>query len=235
MTVRPILFSAPMVKALLAGRKTQTRRVLRVPDRLDASRGYVDPGLGGGAYLKAPTKAFWADDEVIERVYPFCEVGDLLWVRETWRRDGADSIAQATADFEDAMGPQLGPTFYKADHHPFAPTKWWPGIHMPRWASRLTLEVTETRVQRLQEISDVDAIDEGVIGLGMPTSGPPEATGKPPLGAGPRQRFSMLWDSINGKRPGAAWTDNPWIVAITFKVHRGNVDTMPTTKREVAA
>lgn len=218
MTIRPILFSAPMVNALLAGKKTQTRRILkRQPDARCTEAFQGSDGVWRFSRPTARSPISHAADDMRLRYAP----GDLLWVRETWRRDGADSIGQATADFEDAMGPQLGPTFYKADHHPLAPLKWWPGIHMPRWASRLTLEVTQVRVERLQEISEEDVIAEGCPGCLGPNPDFPDEWDPHPV-----EEFRDLWESINGKRAGATWADNPWIVALTFKVHRANVDSV---------
>lgn len=96
---------------------------------------------------------------------------------------------------------------------------WRPGIHMPRWASRLTLTVTSVRVQRLQDISEEDAIAEGVDAVSMADAPRQTAWSR-------RQDFAQLWDSINGKHPCAAWSDNPWIVALTFSVTKQNIDAL---------
>lgn len=129
-TSRPILFSAPMVRAILDGTKTQTRRALKGAQPADP----VDRWLAAGQVLRCPYGA----------------LGDTLWVRETWRGD---------------------PVEYRADTHSHGPAdgsrdaesvNWRPSIFMPRWASRLTLRITEVRVERLQEISEDDAAAEGV-------------------------------------------------------------------------
>lgn len=217
MTDRPIIFSGPMVRAILDGKKTQTRRVLRGV-RADGTRWVFGKKYSGVIY----------DDEhqFRERGHEdeYCpyRVGDRLWVRETWKRDGADSIAAATADFEDAMGPQLGPTFYAADAPPMGPSRYWPSIHMPRWASRLTLTVTEVRVQRLQDISEEDAIADGAVKLVM--EGDAEAFYLDHERGTHRCGFAGLWDHINGKREGATWDDNPWVVALTFTAEKRNID-----------
>lgn len=190
---RPILFSGPMVRALLEGRKTQTRRSLR-PEHV-------------GRLL--------ADDQSSGHEFcPYGQPGDRLWVRETWaparNGDTGKVVAIYRADWT-ANGSPEGPSYD-------ATWKGWkPSIHMSRWASRLTLEVTEVRVQRLQEISEEDARSEGV-GESL-VSGFTDAEATAFLGAlvdgGPVQGFRVLWDSINGP---TAWNANPWVWAVSFGV-----------------
>lgn len=232
MTDRPIIFSGPMVRALLAGTKTQTRRLLRVPAYLDADAGYPDPGIGAGGYLKAPERD---EPAIVHRAYPPAEIGDRLWVRETW---AVGMCAEGLAPAE------LSPGFWRHDNggcwyraggepaHAISPRgKWRPAIHMPRWASRLTLTVTNVRVERLQDISETDAEAEGIE---------PNQDGRlrvvgwrnyqddASVFDDKRQSFRSLWDSINGDRPGAAWADNPWIYAPTFTVARHNIAAAPS-------
>lgn len=229
-----------MVKALVAGRKTQTRRILNIPVQLDTSQAWADPGLGAGGYLKAPTKEFLADDEVIKRVYPRFEVGDRLWVRETW----------AVGKCADGLKPSYlspgcwkhdnGGCWYRADDAqpatPISPRgNWRPSLFMPRWASRLTLTATDVRVQRLQEISEEDALAEGVKkvrdhcyvveGFGYDLSGLCHSS--------PTTAYAILWDGINQKA-GKRWDDNPWIVACTFRVELRNIDRVPVKSAEAA-
>jgi len=189
MTIRPILFSGPMVRALLDGRKTQTRRVLKPTD---------DTGT-----IHAPDTPYAS--------------GDLLYVRECFtltQHEKAVYRADATDQTE-----QRWSTISPGD--PDNEVLWKPSIHMPRWASRLTLKVNDVRVQRLQEINDGDAAAEGV-----------QAEGEWPLkGAGRLENFERLWNNLNEKR-GFGWASNPWIVALIFSVHRVNVDQL---KDEVAA
>lgn len=221
MTDRPILFSGPMVNALLDGRKTQTRRVLRVPAPFDPS-----------------------DNISVEIATGFIEPqfrrGDRLWVRETWRPhylgDGIwDLDVSYAADGErrrinDGEFGKKDWTWPKAaDRGNVSP------LFMPRWASRLTLTVNEVRVQRLQEMSDADAVAEGVE---MESADPPfyyvpgiwphsiTAVGiEEPGGRHAARSFAKLWDSLNAHR--APWDSNPWVVALSFTVRRGNIDQAP--------
>ncbi|WP_113154909.1 hypothetical protein [Nitratireductor sp. OM-1] len=199
MTDRPILFSGPMIRALLEGRKTQTRRILK--PQPPADMGLV------GVYAPALTAVFGyvtpdADFKVPLRYMP----GDRLWVREAWKpipksRPGSYFVPGS---------PFYGlDTFYQADGNCplWANGPWKPSIHMPRWASRLTLIVTEVRVERLQEITWQDAKAEGISG-GYHQS-----------------EFASLWDSLNASR-GFGWDANPWVVALTFNVIRQNIDAM---------
>ena len=235
MTDRPLLFSAPMVKALLAGTKTQTRRLLKIPAWLDAGAAWADPGLGAGGYLKAPATG----GDTVERVRSPYAVGDRLWVRETW----------AVGKCSDGLSPSMlspgfwlhdnGGIWYAAGGEPAAPVSprstWRPSIFMPRWASRLTLTVSDVRVQRLHEISEADAMAEGVCTFLEST----DSTRWGNLSADDRammvrihygsavKAYSHLWETINGAD---AWPVNPWVVAVTFTVHECNVDRMPAAK-----
>ena len=192
--VEPILFSGPMVRALLDGRKTQTRRVLREDER----QRYA--------------------------------VGDVLWVKEEWsgHYHFRDTPPAKRVSFMTPDGPILREDiWYWADGRPATGDYERPRspLFMPRWASRITLEVTAVRVQRLQEISDDDALAEGVTkvrdhcyviqGFGYDLSGLCHSS--------PIVPFAHLWDSLSGKR-GYGWDQNPWVIAPTFSVHNQNVD-----------
>ena len=210
MADRPILFSGPMVRAILEGRKSQTRRVISTAER--KTRPNLFDGTWSDSYVLDPGNASWREQE-----YPW-RVGDRLYVRETWK---PHSIY---AHLPPRDMPRAA-VFYAADER-YAPsnTPWKPGIHMPRWASRITLNVTDVRVQRLQEISDDDA-DAEVFGGDYPHRVLPELfpdadeAGRHSL----PECFSRLWDSINAAR-GYGWETNPWVVAITFDAIRQNID-----------
>jgi len=216
MKERPILFSGPMVRAILEGRKTQTRRLVS-PMLIEA---LGDPST----WQMATASSWWAfnhlANEMQHFISPFGQPGDRLWVRETWGlddcgEDGKRVIWQATCEAAWVMPRnELGEIYYLPSD--YNPGRWRPSIHMPRWASRLTLEVTEVRVQRLQEISEEDAMAEGALADRQRL----EVAGATLIADVPsaRRAFRRLWDSINGEREGCAWTANPWVWAITFKV-----------------
>lgn len=203
MTDRPILFSAPMVRALLAGTKTQMRRVIR--PRHNPNRPSLFDGTWSDSYVLDPDNQKWRDD-----AYPW-RVGDRLWVREAWRTERTfDEVRPRDLPIFELPGL---PIFYEANDN--GQTSTWgnpwgekrrPSMFMLRWASRLTLVVTGVKVERLQDISEEDAQAEGCDGgsLCVPV-------------------FRDLWKSING--PGS-WEANPWVVALTFSVHKQNIDAM---------
>lgn len=195
MSDRPILFSAPMVRALLAGTKTQTRRAVRPqPDWVHE----------GGAERRSG-----ADFAMIR--CPYGVPGDRLWVRETW------TFGVGDCGHRDDGGPYR----YGADGGFSA--RWRPSIHMPRVASRITLEVTGVRVERLQAISEADCMAEGVQGHPLrPDDGWPICTGfmvgaddgKTTLHPKPQDAYRRLWESINGA---GSWAANPWVWVVEFK------------------
>jgi hypothetical protein len=196
MKERPILMSAPMVRAILAGMKTQTRRALR---------GFYPPNRPEYDSETGRLELFNGDEVVCGIRCPYGRPGDRLWVRESWSHD-ADSTEQCRASIEDAMGGgDFGP-YYRATEVAPDTLRWMPSIHMPRWASRITLEITGVRVERLHDISEADAQAEGAEhihrfdGLKWHTG---HASG-----------FEALWEQING--PGS-WDANPWVWVIEFK------------------
>jgi hypothetical protein len=185
MRERPILFSGPMIRAILDGTKTQTRRVIRPQPGAEVNR--YEPGFVNEAWQSG----------FVDVSCPYGAPGDRLWVRETWGR-----LYEPPPDDSE-------PTFYRADYDAEALAtqvlpRWKPSIHMPRWASRITLEVTGVRVERLREITEADAEAEGVSSnLETRTLA--------------RDEFRALWESINGKRPGCAWEQNPWVWVVEFR------------------
>ena len=217
MNEKPIIFSGEMVRAIQDERKTQTRRVVvPQPDTkgLGWAWGYADRrkipngprGAAGGDV------AYMSDS--LSRYCPYGQPGDHLWVRETFgilQPTHADSIGQSIDPFPvfRANGDEA-PAW---DEGPFEFSGWKPSIHMPRWASRITLEVISVRVERVQDISEEDAEAEGC-----------ETERIPYLHNGqivqmdirsPRAVFSVLWDSINAKR-GYSWDSNPWVWVVEF-------------------
>lgn len=245
MTDRPILFSAPMIRALLAGTKTQTRRTIK-PTRQQMNEWAPNLSIcpsarisgswiafdhpGGGPYTCVPVRF---------------AVGDRLWVRESYFQTGhwepvENRLTKSgrqkwkfvpTGDV--VFDP---PTRFRKGRHNNDPGKVMAhqrlGRFMPRAASRLTLTVTDVRVERLQEISEADAIAEGIYRLGglYCHSRPGDRFGSEnaiSVPAGWDQAiyaYQALWDRINGA---GAWDANPWVVAVSFDVRRGNIDEPP--------
>ena len=179
MKERPILFSGPMVRALLAGTKTQTRRVVKkLPITLNRETNSLEvdgENIANGRFAKLVA-------------CPYGQPGDRLWVRETF------------GHFErnDNFTPGCE-VFYRADGECLEIKPWRPSIHMPRWASRITLEITSVRVERLQDISEADAIAEGVY------TDPARSA---------YDAYAQLWDEING--PGS-WAANPWVWVLELR------------------
>lgn len=204
MTSRPILFSGPMVRALLDGSKTQTRRVVkRLPWYDSITNRWIVYSKGLIALqFNTGREAFAA----LPIVSPYGQPGCRLWVRETWAH-GIHALA--------ANRDEDGPFVYAASDSPQhrLGDKWKPSLHMPRRASRITLEITGVRVERLQDISEADAQAEGARECDP-------VSGREVLLAGQSQRgsfilhFRQLWESING--PGS-WDLNPWVWVIEFK------------------
>ena len=186
MNERPIIFSGPMVRAILAGTKTQTRRVVK-PQPMPYARPNEQAMVYGCKQC------------------PY-EVGSFLWVRETWAVDG-ETVEQARREHEDVYVSNTHGPYYRATEVAPDTLRWRSPIHMPRWASRITLEVTDVLIEHVQDIIEKDAKAEGVS-----------------LVSGhPRHNFRLLWDSINAKS-GCGWNENPWVWAISFRM-RPTVET----------
>jgi len=261
MTDRPIIFSGAMVRALLAGRKTQTRRIIKVP------------GIMGGRYpILPPEEAIELEDGEFRRgIFHYAStgalsgpyrlpaaVGDRLYVREAFWIATRYSYGSTPGGCE-IDAPRLAirsrdPVHFSADGNPpncanrhygaeglrggkscaapdpYATWRQYPSIHMPRWASRLTLIVEAVKVERLQDISEADAQAEGIVGPAS-FAGPDYAYGvETPCGsnvqyfaATARDAFAGLWSTLH-TAPGERWEDNPFVVALTFSVVRGNID-----------
>lgn len=213
---RPILMSASMVRALLDGRKTQTRRIAKFPKWADPSGGVEFCSIDSAPAMLCRESGCFADVNS-----PFGLPGDSLWVRETWRVARRwDDNPPRTLPFERGMTIMYAAGGSRAhngagvyenddDYPPELPEwagKQRPSIHMPRWASRLTLKITEVRIEQLHDISNEDAAAEGWPG--------PDETGTI-RSSYPMAWYSHLWESINGR---GSWEFNPWVWALTFEV-----------------
>jgi hypothetical protein len=223
----PILMSESMVLATLEGRKTVTRRVVK----------YRATGPHGPPFSEPDTWDFYRGEEWVGAVSerdpgifsapcPYGKPGDRLWVRETWAYVPRTAYG-GMVPFRDDPRPGCEGmcAVYRAGWERSQPGQWKPSIHMPRWASRLTLEVCSVRVERLQSISEEDAQREGVSekchgceseclhGWRDPRPGY-----CPVFMRSQKIGFQWLWDSINGKRAGCAWSDDPWVWIIAFRV-----------------
>jgi hypothetical protein len=195
MTERPILMNAAMVRAVLGGAKTQTRRVLKQATGPSLSVGIDDdqPGVAALSWLSGDGPGHDVHETVKRVPCPYGVPGDRLWVREAWAPTGDPGRALYRCDFPE--GPLS--------------IKFKPSIHMPRWASRISLEVTDVRVERLQDISEGDAQAEGTERRDpvWPIPACPERGTH-------RAGFEALWESING--PGS-WDANPWLWVVEFR------------------
>ncbi|MDM3867965.1 hypothetical protein QF204_07210 [Proteus faecis] len=209
MKERGIIFNAEMVRAILDGRKTQTRRIVKnvMPDN--------------GMWLKKPTKTrSGTTTHVLDapkyNLCPLGKAGDHLWVRETWMPDAPRDGTWGDVEFYGCKDSQLSmiPECYRTPEHCIYRASWdgaemigWtPSIHMPRWASRITLEIIDVRVERLNDISNDDAKSEGCwYGRGG---------GVPDKALTPSDQFPTLWEEIYGD---GSWSSNPWVWVIEFK------------------
>lgn len=205
MKERPLIFSGPMVQAILDGKKTQTRRVIKPQpeSKIDALGKARDAVLrsGGNVYFCDHSDTSAHDTPYTLATCPYGQPGDLLWVRETW----AENPGKMYHDDPEVV--------YKTDFDGFYSTlepwgKWKPSIHMPRWASRITLAITKIRVERLNDISEADTLAEGIV----PDNDNFAAGGTWRNG---RSVYQELWESLHGK---GSWFSNPWVWVIEFEV-----------------
>ena len=203
MKEKPIIFSTEMVRAILDGRKTQTRRVVKPQPKPHQSGGWIWEKVGGVIATKSG-KIY--KSKMLSR-NPYGQSGDRLWVRETWRifdNKNEDCGCNEPCSCHRYNGKPI----YRANN-PEDGYKWKPSIHMPKKYARIWLEITNIRVERLQEISEEDSIAEGSQ---IPCSELPKSCQQGTLTE--RTQFSRIWDSINGKK--YPWADNPWVWVIEF-------------------
>lgn len=217
---RPILFSAPMVRAILDGRKTQTRRIVKNPEWTGCLTG------------DCPHDRQADCDAALAALCPYGAPGDRLWVREAWAVKRHEPHLPHERDYQDLLSPTIR---YLADgaerriegdragfgcyHGPVE--KGRPSIHMPRWASRILLEIVEIRVERLQDISTVDVLAEGAPvdhshrDHTQDGSNPVMClTENAWTSQTPRAWFHRLWEQINGE---GSWDANPWAWVVDFR------------------
>lgn len=220
---RPILFSGPMVRAIMEGRKTQTRRI--VSPQPEVMYEYPSqPELL--EFLHPETSGTYSRESFARNCCKFGLVGERLWVRESFcqlRREHYHDGSKPREAFMDVYNRVNG-CAYAADTQPGTDGddirkeygyKWTPSIHMPRWASRITLEITDVRVERLNDLSEADAIAEGIEPVrkiwklyGKRQPGTADATGQP------RKSYVSLWEAINGPE---SWAENPFVWVVQFR------------------
>ncbi|EOE4338187.1 hypothetical protein ACKEKL_003853 [Klebsiella variicola] len=210
MTERGMIFNAEMVRAILDGRKTQTRRPIKWKQTRFTEIGEREDG----------SKWPWSEDAEHACDFwhpcPFGAVGDRIWVRETFctvddtQYGGGKWVDyRATPKFEASH-----PAGWDSAPNDAEALKWRPSIHMPRWASRILLEITNVRVERLNAISEEDARAEGIIDGGCLNCGEPEPCGCANPEPDATDAFAYLWQSIYGQE---SWNANPWVWVIEFK------------------
>lgn len=244
MRERPILFNAPMVRAILQGRKTQTRRLVKDLRGFGRVTEFGASDTAGYDWHFRDRDMRWNDlrNDQLMQTCPYGQPGDRLWVRETWvellhtspatdepllcegdkliehatcwtdaqghkrwNYDGKVIAYRATSSVEFCDGDGCSGEFADRDDMP----RWRPSIHMPRWARRIMLEVTGVRVERLQDISESDAIAEGIMRDGEGWRGVPGL----PWFASPIAAFRSLWESLNGD---GSWDANPFVWVVDF-------------------
>ncbi|MCK1125360.1 hypothetical protein MX034_15015 [Enterobacter bugandensis] len=221
MKERGMIFNGEMVRAILDGRKTQTRRVIQSAARTMQARGLEvishrapgDKWYGDYVFSMRDRNGVWHDftNEQFLAKCPFGQPGDRIWVRETWAEAGAGA---PDLKLYRANYPAHVPNHYE-NVPPAENVRWTPSIHMPRWASRILLEITDVRVERLNDISEEDARAEGIIDGGCLNCGEPEPCGCANTEPDATDAFAYLWQSIYGQEN---WNANPWVWVIEFKV-----------------
>lgn len=212
MRERLILFNGLSVKAILAGRKSMTRRVIKPqPNPIEPNRWFDRQGPENywvswdERQPAPPSKQVWIKS-------PYGRPGDRLWVRETWSCERWENI-------DGGEGWRRETLLYRADGEHDGP--WSPSIFMPKWATRIWLRMTDIRVGRVQDITSTDCEHEGISGvtLASPVRGQPYGeyrNGDGIVYPEPRAAFHALWDFLNAKR-GYGWEENPWVWAIGFE------------------
>ena len=234
MKTTPMLFNGDMIRALIDGRKTQTRR----PINLKTGDTFDERALKDAIQEWRPVYDDLSGKRVGRKAAlvrcPYGQPGDLIWVRETFADlrgtgiEGTDPARRFDAAYSADVKPGSASDEARIDFR----IKWKPSIHMPRWASRLTLRITDVRVERVQDISDEDAAAEGVEPFGDGSAFVQLKDAQ--IYSTTRGCFASLWRSIYTKS-GYTWGENPWVWAITFDVIHANVDDVRAIAEAVPA
>lgn len=248
MADKPILFSGPMVRAILEGNKTQTRRVIKPQPHVDEMGNAIWGNWNLGQNHEPHIKKILTIKKLRGiRCQPYGTPGSLLWVRETFaitHQSQGHEYPEVEVEDCDKIPKDCGGAYWKpcyqadwkrAESYEDRGFKWRPSIHMPRWTNRLTLDVKDIRVERLQDISSSDCIAEGICRTGSIVE--PNrwaqygAISKDQhdkvnvdiefMGKSPKEAFELLWESINGAEN---WQANPWVWIISFTPHQCNID-----------
>jgi len=191
------------VRAIREGRKTQSRQIVKPQPTLFTP----SPSTGCGPFYQQKGREFFMDGASAAMNCPYGQPGDRLWVRETWSSDFAkhyphDCVWYAADDDrkKDITVRNGVRGIFSPENQEHVPFRWRPSIHMPRWASRITLEIVSVRAERLQDISEADALAEGITHITMNA---------------PRIEYRWLWGNIKGSN---SWDANPWVWVPEFKV-----------------
>lgn len=207
MKQRQIIFNGEMVQAILSGNKTQTRRIIKVPTAHNFNFFVYDGPVSG------KRKALFSDGEFPDSpneiyINEPVKVGDQLYVRETWNRTNPNGDNGVYYYRADGKHPDcIGGRSYVGDE------VWRPSIHMPKSVSRITLEITDVRVERLQDISEEDARAEGFCSDGWTPSYSDPDNSSMAESISASENFAEYWNSIYNN-----WNDNPWVWVISFKL-----------------
>ncbi len=249
MADHPMLFSAPMIRALIAGQKTQTRRLTGIEDTSkimdfvkvatdQRGRSVYEMKDRWGSFVSIPARKNFVTPHYSPRI----GIGDRVYVREAWRvsqkwedtppRDlpvkTMTVFCEAGGSIANQQSGRWEPDFAYPDTRPEWVGKLRPAMHQPRWASRITLLVDDVRVERLQACSEADAVAEGIVptdgGFIIPGQYSADGSGRPRTARSAISAYDSLWQMINGVDGPKSWDANPWVVAYTFRVVLQNID-----------
>jgi hypothetical protein len=222
MNEKPILFKGEMVRAILAGNKTQTRRVIKPQPKIEiGGHHFVIGPVNGDTYdpelVTCTYKHLWTTEGIkafasymVELFSPYGQVGDRLWVRESFAK-----VPSTAYRLSEGVHQKVNPTdtywsAVYAENWTLSPIRMSPSIHMPRWASRINLEITNIRIEKVQQISEQDVWKEGIVRPDWWDNMDPWHDSEDEAG----EMFAELWDSINGKT--YPWKSNPWVWVVEF-------------------